>query len=77
MRWICPIIFAFCAGSAQAQSPVEVGLELVLLADASGSIDGEELVFQRQGYSQAMTDPDVIAAITGSLFGNVAVTYVE
>lgn len=77
MRWIYPILFALCAGGAQAQSQVEVGLELVLLADASGSIDAEELVFQRQGYAQAMTEPDVIAAITGSLFGNVAVTYVE
>lgn len=79
MRWIYPVLFALgtIGAQAQAQARAEVGLELVLLADASGSIDAEELAFQRQGYAQAMTDPDVIAAITGSLFGNIAVTYVE
>lgn len=55
----------------------EAGLELVLLADGSGSIDAEELLFQRQGYADAITNPEVIAAIQGSIYGNVAVTYVE
>lgn len=63
--------------AATAQTQREAGLELVLLADASGSIDAEELAFQRQGYAQAMTDPLVISAIRNSIYGNVAVTYVE
>ena len=62
---------------ATAQTQREAGLELVLLADASGSIDGAELAFQRQGYAQAMTDPMVIGVIQNSIYGNVAVTYVE
>ena len=62
---------------AAAQDRREAGLELVLLADASGSIDAEELAFQRQGYALAMTDPEVISAIEESIYGNVAVTYVE
>jgi hypothetical protein len=65
------------AAAAPAQERREVGLELVLLADASGSIDGSELAFQRQGYALAITDPRVIAAIEDSLYGSVAVTYVE
>lgn len=74
--------FVFCLALAlatplAAQTQREAGLELVLLADASGSIDLEELAFQRQGYAQAMTDPQVIAAIQNSIYGNVAVTYVE
>jgi hypothetical protein len=77
MRWFLIFSFSLALSQAQAQSQPEVGLELVLLADASGSIDEEELLFQRQGYALAMTDPDVVAAITGSLFGNIAVTYVE
>jgi hypothetical protein len=32
----------------------EVDLELVLLADASGSIDINEIRFQRQGYAEAL-----------------------
>jgi len=53
----------------------EVDLELVLLADASGSITQEEIDFQRQSYAAALTDPGVIRAITSS--GRIAVTYVE
>jgi len=63
--------------SATAQSQREAGLELVLLADGSGSIDAEELAFQRQGYALAMTDPRIIKAIEQSIYGNIAVTYVE
>ncbi|WP_424927238.1 DUF1194 domain-containing protein [Amaricoccus tamworthensis] len=71
------LIALFFAGAVFAQDREEVGLELVLLADASGSIDSEELAFQRQGYAAAMQDPLVLSAITGSLYGNIAVTYVE
>ncbi len=34
-----------------------VDVELVLLADASGSIDDDEILFQRKGYADAITDP--------------------
>ena len=54
-----------------------VDLELVLLADATGSIDADEIAFQRQGYAAAITDPDVLAAITGGFDGRIAVTYIE
>lgn len=55
----------------------EVDLELVLLADASGSITQGEIDFQRQGYAAAITDPAVLAAIRSNLTGTIAVTYVE
>lgn len=70
--------FVTClSGRSLAQTQREAGLELVLLADASGSIDAEELAFQRQGYAMAMTDPQVIQAIESSIYGSVAVSYVE
>ncbi len=65
------VIFAL---PAQAQ---DVELELVLLADASGSITDAEIQFQRQGYAEAMTDPSVLAAIRNTAYGAIAVTYVE
>ncbi len=74
LTFICAIVLA---GPTLAETRQEVGLELVLLADASGSIDDMELSFQRQGYASAITDPEVIEAIQDSLYGNVAVTYVE
>lgn len=77
MRLFTLLLCLFLAGQAMAQAQREAGLELVLLADASGSIDAEELAFQRQGYALAMTDPQVLSAIETSLHGNIAVTYVE
>lgn len=55
----------------------EVELELVLLADTSGSINTPEVRFQRNGYAEALTDPAVIAAIRRTSYGRIAVTYVE
>lgn len=54
-----------------------VDLELVLLADASRSIDDGESRFQRQNYGAAITHPDVLAAIANGYRGRIAITYVE
>ena len=62
---------------APTASAETVDLELVLLADASGSIDDGEIRFQRQGYAQAITHPQVLAAIAGGFNQRIAVTYVE
>jgi hypothetical protein len=71
---ILALILSLAALPAMAQ---DTDLELVLMADASGSIDPNELRLQRQGYAVAMTDPDVIAAIRNTAYGSIAVTYVE
>jgi hypothetical protein len=55
----------------------EVDLELVLLADASGSITQAEIDFQRESTATAITDPAVLEAIQNTLTGSIAVTYVE
>jgi len=63
---------------APAGAQEQVDLELVLLADASGSIDDAEIALQRQGYAEAMADPQVLWAIAhGGALGRIAVTYVE
>lgn len=63
--------------SGLAVSAQDVELELVLLADSSGSIDSEEIRFQRQGYASAITDPRVVETIRLTAYGRIAVTYVE
>lgn len=71
---------ALVAAFALMTSPLaaqDVDLELVLLADASGSIDQAEIEFQRQGYATALTDPRVITAIENTAYGAIALTYVE
>lgn len=75
MRRVLAVITTMVvASSAGAQ---DTDLELVLLADASGSIDSSEIAFQRQGYAQAITDPEVLATIANTAYGTIAVTYVE
>ena len=70
-------IFSLFLAQPVIAQQVETDLELVLLADASGSIDADELAFQRQSYAAAITDPAVVAAIQNTLYGSIAVTYVE
>ena len=70
------LTLALASAAAHAQKQV-VDLELVLLSDASGSIDQAEIAFQREGYAAALTDPAVLKAMTGGWYGNVAVTFVE
>ncbi len=62
---------------AQARAEA-VDLELVLLADASGSIGNDEIRFQRQGYADALASPDVLDAIANAgRYQKIAVTYME
>ena len=65
------------AGTTPALAQTEIDLELVLLADATGSIDDAEIRFQRQGYAEAITSKEVLQAIDSGFLGAIAVTYVE
>lgn len=67
-------LLAVATGEAAAQS---VDLELVLLADASRSIDDGEILLQRQGYAAAITHPEVLRAMEQGFDQRIAVTYVE
>lgn len=62
---------------AQVDGPEEVDLELILAIDVSGSIDEEEAALQRQGYLQALVDPQVIAAVSGGPKRKIGITYIE
>jgi hypothetical protein len=64
-------------GDAAAIAADSVDLELVLLADASRSIDAAEIRFQREGYASAITHPEVLDAIAQGFEQRIAVTYVE
>jgi hypothetical protein len=68
------VVSACLAPTASAK---DLDLELVLLADATGSIDADEIRFQRKGYADAITDPLVLSAIQNGAYGKIAVTYVE
>ncbi|NKB58731.1 MAG: DUF1194 domain-containing protein [Alphaproteobacteria bacterium] len=62
---------------ADALAQEKVDLELVLLADASWSIDNAEIRLQREGYAAGITHPDVLDTILGGYHRRIAITYVE
>ncbi|HEV7368139.1 DUF1194 domain-containing protein [Arenibaculum sp.] len=73
------LLVSFVPPWAAAQ-PVGIGpvdLELVLAADGSGSIDDEELRFQREGYAAAVTSPRVLDAIRSGPLGRIALAFTE
>jgi hypothetical protein len=74
--WFAAFVAALLLAIAPARG-ADVDLELVLLADSTGSIDDDEIRFQRQGYAEAITDPMVLSAILGNAHGRIALTYVE
>lgn len=67
-------ILALAPRQAAAEA---VDLELVLAADASGSIDEDEFWLQRRGYAEAITSRPVLAAIAGGRRGAIALAFVE
>lgn len=75
MKYLSALILMTLVWVVPARAETPVALELVLLADATGSIDAAEIRFQRQGYAEAITHPDVLDAIRFT--GPIAVTYIE
>lgn len=71
------LFFSMALSAAPEAQETGVDLELVLLADGSRSIDDAEIRFQRDGYADAITHPDVVAAATSGYYQRIAVTYVE
>jgi hypothetical protein len=62
---------------AAAAENVGVDLELVLAVDISLSMDEDEQRLQRDGYTAAFRNPEIIEAIKSGPNGRIAVTYVE
>lgn len=77
MKYLASVFALALAAQPVFAQPTETSLELVLLADGSGSIDADELAFQRQGYAEAITSPEVLSAIDSTLHGHITVVYME
>jgi len=79
MRWFMVAFVLWTAslqgGPARASEAVDVAL--VLVTDVSRSVHDGEFELMKQGYAQAFTDKDVLAAIKGGAVGAIAVNYVE
>jgi hypothetical protein len=80
------VFFAVLCGCAGAFAPAQaddahvgdmVDVALVLVSDVSRSIDDREFKMEKDGYSSALTDAKVLAAIKGGVNGRIAVNYIE
>ena len=76
-RFVVALALILVVTGRAASALERVDLEVVLLADASRSIDDGEIRLQRQGYAAAITHPDILAAIASGFHGRIAVVYVE
>jgi len=65
------------AGFAAPAIAEKVDLELVLAVDGSGSIDEGEFRYQRAGYAAAITNGQVLRAITSGAHRKIAMAFVE
>ncbi|MCS6892371.1 MAG: DUF1194 domain-containing protein [Rhodovarius sp.] len=68
---------ALIALPAAAETGRELDLLLVLAMDASGSIDQDEFLLQREGYAEALTHPAVLAAIAAKPRGAIGIAVLE
>jgi hypothetical protein len=83
--FLAPLVAALAALALVVPRPaaaweidgMEVDVELVLAVDVSLSVTPHEMDIQRRGYAEAITSPEVMAAVRAGLLGRVAVTYVE
>jgi hypothetical protein len=65
------------SGAAFAQERPRADVALVLTVDASGSIDPDEFLLQKQGIAGAVADPEVLSTIRSGRHGRIAIAYVE
>lgn len=72
-------LVASLSGTARAseESPPVVDVELILAVDVSWSMDIDEQDLQREGYVEAIRNPEFIAAIHRGDWQRIAITYVE
>jgi hypothetical protein len=70
------LAFALSVSLAAPAQAIPVDLELVLLADVSGSLDTTDFNLQRDGYAAAFNSAAVQNAILGGAIGSIAVTLV-
>jgi hypothetical protein len=79
---LLPLMPLMMAGTARAQDTeaetlIDVDLQLVLAVDVSASIDLQEAQLQRDGYVRALLDRHVIQAIQNGQHGRIALSYIE
>jgi hypothetical protein len=78
VRFACVlVVLAVALAPAPVRATEEVDLQLILMVDASGSVDEREFALQRLGYARAFKNPRIVNAIRSGALGRIAVAYAE
>lgn len=77
MRSLALVVALALSPIPQARAAEQVDLLLVLASDVSRSVDFTKFKLQRDGYAKAITDPNVIKAMTSGPQGRVAISFLE
>ena len=75
-RRLVEVVSSVLIAAPAAAWAVPVDLELVLLADVSGSLDNVDFALQRDGYVSAFNSAGIQSAILGGALGQIAVSLV-
>ena len=70
-------LMAMVLPQAVRAAETAVDLQLILAVDISRSMDPDEQQLQRNGYVAAITNPDLVAAITHGPNKRIALSYIE
>ena len=70
-------VWAVTGASGNVRAQTRVDLELVLAVDVSYSMDLDEQRLQRDGYIEALRDPEIMRAIQSGQHRRIAITYIE
>jgi hypothetical protein len=76
-RRVLPLIVLFAAPISVARAAEQVDLLLVLAMDVSRSMEQPKFVLQRQGYAAAVSDPQVLSAISSGPHQKIAICFID
>ena len=74
---VITLLASIAPAKAQSQTLPTTDLLLVLVVDASGSVNQTRFELQRRGYADAFRSPRVLDAIRGGSTGSIAVTMTQ
>ena len=77
LRTLLTLLILAAAQLASAQAAEPVDLLLVLASDVSRSVDHPKFLLQREGYTAAVADRQVLDAVKSGPLGKIAIMFVE
>ena len=77
LRYIALITVALACQNSFVRAAEQVDLILALAMDVSRSMDQEKFLLQRQGYAAALSDPQVLNAISSGPYQKIAICFID